>query len=114
VKLSPRSSGLLARLLAEGWGRSWGIYVVSTSPFKDLRRSFRRHLRVEDPDSKPMYFRFYDPRVLRRLLPMCTERQREELFSQVSRFVVEGQSAAEVHVLEPRHDELVRVGEEAR
>jgi pSer/pThr/pTyr-binding forkhead associated (FHA) protein len=99
VKLAPRSSGLLARLVAEGWGKSWGIYVVSDAPFKDVRRHFRRHLKVEDPNDKPMFFRFYDPRVLRRFLPMASGRQLQELFAHVGKYVVEGESPGEVHVL---------------
>ncbi len=113
VKLEPGSSGLFERLLAEGWGRSWGIYVVSGAGFGELRRRFRRHLRVEDPDRRPMYFRLYDPRVLRRFLPMCSERQVEELFADVSTYVAEGRSPREVHVLRQSpplvlHEEVLR------
>ena len=89
VHLQPASSPLLRRLLAEGWGQSWGVYVLSPTPFKQLRRHFRRHLRVEDPDSRSLYFRLYDPRVLRRFLPMASERQLHELFAEVACFALE-------------------------
>lgn len=89
VELAPRSSGLLDRLLDEGWGRGFGIYVVSTASLAELRQHFRRHLRAVDPDGKPMYFRLYDPRVLRRFLPIATERQRLELFAGVTALIAE-------------------------
>lgn len=96
VKLEPDTSPLLARLLAEGWGHAWGIYVQSGAPFKQVRRHFRRHLRVEDPESRSLYFRFYDPRVLRRFLPMASGRQSHELFAEVGCYVVEGKLPGEV------------------
>jgi hypothetical protein len=116
VKLTPTSSPLLSRLLAEGWGHSFGIHLFSAAPFRDVRRHLRRHLRVEDPDNKPMYFRFYDPRVLRRFLPMASPRQVQELFADVvSHYVVEGQSPEQAHVLRQSapsvlEQEILRLG----
>lgn len=109
VKLAPTSSPLLSRLVAEGWGRSFGIYVASAAPFRDVRRHFRRHLRVDDPDNKPMYFRFYDPRVLRRFLPMASPRQVQELFADVvRRFMVEGKAPAVLHALSQSAPSVLR------
>jgi hypothetical protein len=82
VRFSPRS-GLLGRLLAEGWGRAWGIYLSSASAPKMLRRSLRRLLMVDaDTRPDPLYFRFYDPRVLRRFAPLATTRQRSEMLAE--------------------------------
>ena len=89
VRLEPETSPLFARLLADGWGQSWGVFVLSAAPFKQVRRHFRRHLRVEDPDSRSLYFRLYDPRVLRRFLPMASARQLHELFAEVACFALE-------------------------
>ena len=81
MRLSP-SSGLLSRLLAEGWGRAWGIYLASgASPLK-VRRSLRRLLMVAaDTERHPLYFRFYDPRVLRRFVPLATAKQRTQFLA---------------------------------
>jgi hypothetical protein len=77
-------SGLLDRLLREGWGRSFGVFVESGAPFNALRRHLRRFLLVEkDESGGRMYFRFYDPRVLREFLPLATVRQRDVLFADV-------------------------------
>lgn len=116
VKLAPEGSGMFARLLEEGLGRSFGIFVVSGASFKEVRRHFRRLLRVEDPERRPMFFRLYDPRVLRTFLPTCSERQLEELFAGVvSAYVAEGESPGEVHVFRlgpglALREERVRLG----
>jgi hypothetical protein len=39
---------------------------------------------------RPRYFRFYDPRVLRAVLPLCSARQAVEMFGDVRCFLMEG------------------------
>lgn len=91
VKLPP-GSRLLARLVEEGWERRWGSYLACARPFKDVRRHLRRFLMVADADTRQrFYFRFYDPGVLRAFFPEATERQKVELFGDVSSFFVEGE-----------------------
>jgi hypothetical protein len=90
VALEP-GSGLLDRLL-EGWGRSFGVFAVSERPFKAVRRHLRRFLLVEDDETGGrMYFRFYDPRVLREFMPLATPRQRDDLFGEIDAFFAEGE-----------------------
>ena len=87
-----RDSGLLSRLVEEGWGRSWGIYLTSGQSMKNVRRHFRRFLLVEEDETfARMYFRFYDPRVLREIIPIATTRQRDTLFDVVSAYLLEGE-----------------------
>lgn len=81
--LSDRSEEFRSWMLQFGWGRSWGIFVGSTYSMIDLQDHFRRFLMVRDEDGKQMYFRFYDPRVLRVFLPSCDVGQLEEMFGQV-------------------------------
>ena len=95
VRFAP-DSGLLAAWLAEGWGRSWGIFVHTTTSFRHLRRHFRRLLMVETEAGKRLYFRFYDPRVLRAVLPLLTPRQNAQVFAEVDALVCEGESPADV------------------
>jgi hypothetical protein len=76
-------------LLENGWGDSWGIFLISTSNFEDLRRHFQQFLLVNLPDNKDFYFRFYDPRVLRMFLPSCTLEQSAEIFGSVRCFLME-------------------------
>jgi hypothetical protein len=94
---SPFSGGrLLEGLVREGWGKSWGIYFTSRRPFKEIRRHLRRFLIVMDDETRErLYFRFYDPRVLREFLPTCTELQLTELYGEplggIERFFTEGE-----------------------
>jgi hypothetical protein len=48
-------------------------------------------LTVKDEDDRLLYFRFYDPRVLRVFIPTCTPEESADLFGPISRFVVEGE-----------------------
>jgi hypothetical protein len=82
-------------LLQEGRGRNWGIYARTAVALEDLRRHFRRFLIVHDPEGEPMYFRYYDPRVLRIFLPTCNAEELRQMFGPVSRFVMEGEDPAQ-------------------
>jgi uncharacterized protein DUF4123 len=92
VPLEPRSP-FTERLLDDGWGRSWGIYLASTAPLADVRRHLRRFLMVKDPVGNPMYFRYYDPRVLRAYLPTCNKDELQVLFGPLSRYWCESEDA---------------------
>lgn len=95
----PRGARLLEQLVLEGWGRRWGIYLTSPRPFDEVRTQLRRSLMVgNDASGKPMYFRFYDPQILRLVLPTCSVRQRAQIFGEISGFVIEG-----------RHGEVLRL-----
>jgi hypothetical protein len=82
-------STLLAGLIAEGWGASWGCYLTSSVSFEELRTHFRRFLLVETEDRRQLYFRFYDPRVLRSFLPTCTPEEVQFIFGPVSSYWIE-------------------------
>jgi len=61
----PKDSALLSILVQEGWGKSWGVYLKCCAEFQEVRRHLRHFLEVCQPDGEQVYFRFYDPRVLR-------------------------------------------------
>jgi hypothetical protein len=101
VKL--RADGDIAKWLwGEGWGKNWGIYVVTTTGFEALRRHLRGFLRVRDYTGKVLYFRYYDPRVLRIYLPTCNGGEIATVFGDIARYVCEDE-----HLLQaieyPRH-----------
>jgi hypothetical protein len=78
-------------VLGEGWGRNWGVFA-SVGPFADfryVRKHFRTFLMVRDPRGAPLYFRYYDPRVLRVYLPTCNEEEMEAVFGPVAFFAME-------------------------
>jgi hypothetical protein len=73
-------SALLDKLVMEGWGKRWGIYFTSRDRFAEVRRHWRRFLMVElEEAGERVYFRFYDPWVLRVFWETCDERQRRDI-----------------------------------
>lgn len=93
VQLS-KESPLLETLARDGWGRSWGVFIESDQPFKEVRRQLRRFLMVESEDGRELYFRFYDPRVLRVFLDACSPREAVEFLGPVGAYLVESEDGA--------------------
>lgn len=84
-----KDSALLGTLVRQGWGQSWGVYLTSPSEFADVRRHLRHFLEVKLPDGNQVYFRFYDPRVLRTYLPTCTPEETNQLFGPIKTYILE-------------------------
>lgn len=87
-----RDDNFTAWIFEQGWDNAWGIFarVNSEIDLKDIRKHFRTFLKVEFPDGKSRYFRYYDPRVLRDYLPTCNSEELSKLFGPVSSYVAEG------------------------
>jgi hypothetical protein len=100
VRLQPHST-LLRVLGAAGWGKSWCVYVVTGASFDDLRKHLRHFLMVEDPKGEVVYFRFYDPRVLRVHLPGCNAEESKAFFGPIARYLAESEDASEVLEFRP-------------
>lgn len=101
VRLAPED-WLLETLVTEGWGQSWGIYLACGQTFKEVRRHFRRFLRVQQEGAPEyLYFRFYDPRVLRSFLPTCTNQQLQQIFGPIASFWMEDKDAMPLQFLPP-------------
>ena len=89
LALLPKTSLILEPLIKEGFGKSWGIYMNSRSSLVKLRHHLRRFLRVRGEHGETSYFRFYDPRVIRELLPQSTPEGLIAFFGPISRFIME-------------------------
>jgi pSer/pThr/pTyr-binding forkhead associated (FHA) protein len=85
----PPKSGLLDTLIHQAWSKSWGVFLTSDKPLKDLRTHFRHFLTVKLPDGQQVYFRYYDPRVLRLFLPTCLPDESAQFFGPVKQFLIE-------------------------
>lgn len=79
-------------VLEEGWGKHWGIFVSTDADLRAMRRHFRTFLIVYDSDSKPLYFRYYDPRVLRLYLPTCNQEELQAVFGPVVSYLLEDEA----------------------
>ena len=76
-------------VLSKGWGEHWGIFGVTHADIWTLRRHFRKFLMVYDESRKSLYFRYYDPRVLRVYLPTCNPLELKTVFGPVASYLVE-------------------------
>jgi len=94
-------------LLENGWGNSWGIFIKTNLTIEEVRKHFRKFVLVKTEDGKELYFRFYDPRVLRIFLPTCDKQQIMEFFGPIDYFIVESETKEEAIVFKHRNGELV-------
>jgi hypothetical protein len=76
-------------LLTEGWGNHWGIFALSKADMREMRKHFRTFLVVKNPEGKQIYFRYYDPRVLRAYLPTTSEDERRQVFGPIEMYLLE-------------------------
>jgi len=86
VRLTENSK-LLENVIASGWGKNWGIFAVSRADFQVVRKHFRTFLMVHGPDGKRLYFRYYDPRVLRTYLPTCDAAETKLIFGPLAAYL---------------------------
>lgn len=90
----PQKSPLLETLVQQAWSKSWGVFLTCDKPLKDLRTHFRHFLTVKLPDGQQVYFRYYDPRVLRLFLPTCLPEETTQFFGPVKHFLIEAEDPA--------------------
>lgn len=99
----PGASKLLAELVNDGWGQSWGVFLTSTLPFADVRKHFRHFLKVQLPDGRRVYFRYYDPRVLRTYLASSLPQDLKEFYGSMQRFVMEAEEGKAILEFTPHN-----------
>ena len=87
-----KDSKLLETLVKEGWGKNWGVYLTSPSDLHEVRRHLRHFLQVKLPSGEQVYFRFYDPRVMRVFLPTCTPEDTTQFFGPIQNYLVEDEN----------------------
>lgn len=104
-------SPLTHTLIREHWGKSWGVFLWALADFKAVRRQLRRFLMVQDAKGKDMYFRFYDPRVLRVFLPTCTPQEAADFFGPISAFLIESDQPARAWMCMNDPSQGIRIGE---
>lgn len=99
-----RDATFTRELLARCWGRSWGLFLAAPVELEAVRRHLRHFLKVKDERGRHLYFRFYDPRVMRVYLPTCNTDELRLLFGPLEAWLVEGPEGATLlrYTLGPR------------
>jgi hypothetical protein len=108
VNLEPESE-FAEWVVGTGWGQHWGTFVTSRRGFRALRDHLRALMMVYGRDGRSMYFRYYDPRVLRVFLPTCTPAQLKKMFGPVEAFLAENESGDAVSIYRLNGEELSAV-----
>jgi hypothetical protein len=101
------TQAFLETLLRSGWGKNCSVFCTSESPFEDLLDHFRRFLVMSSPEQPPLYFRFYDPRVLRAFLPTCEPQELRAIFGPVASYLVESERSEMMLAFSPGADRLI-------
>lgn len=87
------NSELLRKMVQQGWGRSWGIYLTCPLQLTQLRDYFRRELMVSLPDGAELFSRFYDPRFFRAFLDSCSRQEGDKFFGPVTSYLMEAEKS---------------------
>ena len=80
------------QLIERAWGNAWGVFAVAPAGtgMRAVTRHCRRLLRVLDERGEVMLFRYYDPRVMRRVFGVLSDEQRTEALGGLACWIVEG------------------------
>ncbi len=70
----------IAQIREHLWNDPWGILIEFDGDMMTLRRHLRQYLIVQSPEGRPLYFRFYDPRVLHTFVRSADKKSRAEFF----------------------------------
>jgi len=93
IHLAPESD-LLRALIENGWGQGWTCFFASEAPLEELGKHFRKFFMVQLEGGKEVYFRFYDPRVLRGFLPAGSADELAAFFGPVQAWMIEAKNSA--------------------
>jgi len=101
VKLSP-TCVFTTNILALCWGKSWGVFFLTASSTKmsTVRTNCRRLGKVKGVDGKSLVFRYYDPRVLRLMLPACNRDEITSLLGESKALLIETENDFGVTIFE--------------
>ena len=105
VRLPPEAP-FVEWLLQSGWGRHWGVFAISKADLRNLRMHLRTFIKVYGPGLKPLYFRYYDPRVLRTYLSTCNDQELQTVFGPVLRYIAEDEDPSVLLKFWPEHSQL--------
>ena len=89
IRINSFDDNLLWWLLDEGQGKSWGIYLCSQTELTALHHHLFCLLSVRGLEGEKLYFRYYDPRVLRPFWKALTKEEQNRLMGPIQTILVE-------------------------
>ena len=87
----PADSRLIHVLIKDGWGRGWGFYGTSMAGLATVREHLTSFVSLHTPSGAAMTFRFWDPRVLRAIVPAMPPDECDAFFGPCERIIVEAE-----------------------
>lgn len=77
------SNSVSQQLLSKSWGKSWGIFLITSEKISmsTIRNDCRKITMVKTHDNRTVVFRYQDPRVLRKFLPIANPQQLKMIFA---------------------------------
>ena len=92
--------------MKNGWGNAWGLMIFSSETIDRLNDHFLKFKYMQDESGIKQYFRYYDPRVLKKFLPTCTKEELNKFFGPIEYFIVEGDLKVEAIKFVLENDKL--------
>jgi hypothetical protein len=80
------------------WQDPWGIFVVADLSVSEVLKNLRRCLMVEGPEGNLLFFRFFDPRVLRTFFVSCAEDEAKHFFGPLQAFGAIGEEGRNIEI----------------
>jgi len=88
--LLPHQSRLLDVLIKDGWNHGWEFFFAAPIEIEQALWHWRTFVTLHNRDGQAVTFRFWDPRVLRAVVPAMTPQEAAAFFGPISRLIVEG------------------------
>lgn len=82
------SAKFSTELLTWDWYGNWGYFVQSTTSLSDLAQSFADLTTAKLSSGEEVFFRFFDPRVIRVFLAQASKNDLQSVFAKAERLVV--------------------------
>ena len=89
VRLPPQSR-LLDVLIKDGWNHGWGFYLAAAVDFETTLLHWRPFVTLQNRSGQTVTFRFWEPRVLRAIVPAMSSAEAADFFGPISRLMAEG------------------------
>lgn len=93
--------GLEQWLLDKGWKRGWLVFFNSDAGVRTLLQHLRRFFEIEAENGRRVFFRFYDPVVMRDFLSLLTEAELACFLGPIDSIVMEDEDGQPLVIEKP-------------